>query len=262
MTRSRIQIISLLVALVLMPFPGERNIFAHQTPGAPAGGSPRAVISSTSFDFGDVYRGEVISQVFVIKNVGDADLTLELKSSCGCEVLESDRVIPPGKEGKAVIEVNTATQSGGQMHKIATLRTNDPGLSSVSLMLTANILTGAGGGPVESVQLKPGKYVGPVFVSPQTRWVINALPGQKAVFEFLISAEKGNVHLNKVESESSQVTCRLEALDAGRKYKVVVESIPASKPAQIHDSFRVYTDNPALPWFPLQVLVRVAERRR
>jgi Ca2+/Na+ antiporter len=49
--------------------------------------SPRAVIPFTSFSFGDVYRGEIISQIFVIKNEGDADLQIgEFTAGCGCEV--------------------------------------------------------------------------------------------------------------------------------------------------------------------------------
>jgi hypothetical protein len=36
--------------------------------------APKAVVPFTSFAFGDVYRGEDISQIFVIRNEGDADL--------------------------------------------------------------------------------------------------------------------------------------------------------------------------------------------
>jgi len=38
--------------------------------------SPKAVAPFTSFNFGDVYNGEFISQIFVIRNEGDADLKL------------------------------------------------------------------------------------------------------------------------------------------------------------------------------------------
>jgi len=38
--------------------------------------SPKAVVPFTSFNFGDVYTGEFISQIFVIRNEGDADLKL------------------------------------------------------------------------------------------------------------------------------------------------------------------------------------------
>ena len=38
--------------------------------------TPKAVTPFTSFTFGDVYTGEFISQIFVIRNEGDADLKL------------------------------------------------------------------------------------------------------------------------------------------------------------------------------------------
>ncbi|HYP27588.1 MAG TPA: hypothetical protein VE262_12795 [Blastocatellia bacterium] len=45
----------------------------------PAGGgmAPKVVVSQTSYDFGNVFRGEGISYVFVIKNEGKADLVIE-----------------------------------------------------------------------------------------------------------------------------------------------------------------------------------------
>jgi hypothetical protein len=45
----------------------------------PAGtrSAPKAVTPFTSFNFGDVYAGEVISQIFIIRNEGDADLQIK-----------------------------------------------------------------------------------------------------------------------------------------------------------------------------------------
>jgi len=40
------------------------------------GPAPRAVTPFTSFNFGEVYSGEVISQVFVVRNEGDGELLL------------------------------------------------------------------------------------------------------------------------------------------------------------------------------------------
>jgi len=39
--------------------------------------APRTVTPFTSFDFGDVYTGETISQIFVIRNEGDAELQIK-----------------------------------------------------------------------------------------------------------------------------------------------------------------------------------------
>src|SRR6185503_15357007 len=73
-------------------------VLAQQPAAAPAPSSlPKVVIPFTSYTFDDVYRGEVVSQMFVIKNIGTADLVIkDFTVSCSCEVVEWDRVIPPG----------------------------------------------------------------------------------------------------------------------------------------------------------------------
>lgn len=55
---------------------------AHQpeqpiAPGRRSEAAPRAVTPFNSFDFGEVYTGETISQIFVIRNEGDADLVIK-----------------------------------------------------------------------------------------------------------------------------------------------------------------------------------------
>src|SRR5262245_41855204 len=89
------------------------------------GRAPRMVVPFTSFDFGDVYKGEALSQIFVIKNEGNADLNVELSATCSCEITWVDRIIAPGKEGRAQIEVDTSSQAG-VTKKFAILHTNDP----------------------------------------------------------------------------------------------------------------------------------------
>ncbi|HVF88818.1 MAG TPA: hypothetical protein VNH22_02050 [Blastocatellia bacterium] len=42
---------------------------------APA--APKMVISQTAYDFGNVFRGEGLGYVFLIKNEGEADLVIE-----------------------------------------------------------------------------------------------------------------------------------------------------------------------------------------
>jgi hypothetical protein len=221
-------------------------------------GVPRAVIPFTSFDFGDVYRGEVISQIFVVKNAGNADLVItDLIPTCSCEVTSSDRLIPPGKEGRAVIEVNTSTQSG-PISRAVTLKTNDPNLPGVNLTLVANVLTGSNGGPVENVRLREGKHLGPLFVSPQTRWGFHAAIGKSVRFEFLVSVEKGSVNLEKAVTESRQIACHIETVQPGKQFKVVVESIPVDKASRLDNTISVFTDSPQLPWFPLQLILFVS----
>src|SRR5262249_40885468 len=63
-------VIVVYVVVMLCPFAG-RSVLASVSV---AYDGQRAVIPITSFDFGDVYRGEIISYVFVIRNAGKSDL--------------------------------------------------------------------------------------------------------------------------------------------------------------------------------------------
>jgi hypothetical protein len=232
---------------------------------APVDGSqataPKIVVQSTSFEFGDVYRGEIISHEFVIRNEGRADLVIkEFTAGCGCSVTEADRVIPPGKEGRAVLEVDTRSQAGA-ITKVATLRTNDPAQPALALSIVANVLTGPGGGPVEGVSLRPGKHIGPLFIGPQDRWIARVSPGQKASTVFEISVEKGPLKLLGVEGGSSKFVSRLETVKEGKLYRLVVEAAPEAGAGSHTDRLWVSTDSAALPSFRINLFVEIIASR-
>src|SRR5262245_35112459 len=163
--------------------------------------APKAVIPYTSFDFGDVYTGEVISQIFLIKNVGNADLQItDFKAECACTVVHGEKVIAPGKEGFAEIEVQTISQTAGIV-KIATMHTNDPDLPLVVFKMTANVLKGA--------PLRQGKYIGPIFLSPDSRGAMFAMPGKKTAAEFSITAEQTPVKILRVQLGTKNFVARV-----------------------------------------------------
>jgi hypothetical protein len=211
--------------------------------------APRAIVPFTSFTFGDVYRGENISQIFVIRNEGDADLEIkDFKSGCGCEVARWDKVIPPGKEGTATLEVQTASQSG-EISKSATLHTNDPERPTIVFTLIANVLNGT--------SIRRGKFIGPIFLSPETSAALSSLPGKKATAEFSVTAEEAPVKILRVEGGDRHFAPRVVVVETGRSYKIVVESLPTDVSGFYTDQLRVITDSPALPVFKLDVSLRI-----
>ena len=224
---------------------------AGHLPGATncARSAPRAIVPFTSFSFGDVYTGEVISQIFVIKNDGDAELLItDFKGDCGCTVTRSDRVIPRGKEGTAEIEVQTISQSG-LINKTATLRTNDPERPTIVFTLVANVLKGS--------SLRQGKYIGPIFLSPGPRASMYAATGKKATAEFSVTADGDAVKVLRVEGGTKQFTSRVEVVQPGRSYKILVESLPIETGGLYTEQLRVVTDNPTLPAFSVDLTLRV-----
>jgi hypothetical protein len=211
--------------------------------------APRAVVPFTSFSFGDVYTGDVISQIFVIKNEGNADLLIgDFKAECGCTIGRADRSIPPGKEGTVEVEVQTISQSG-LINKFATLPTNDPDHPKIIFTMIANVLKGT---PV-----RQGKYVGPIFLSPGSNASMYAQPGKKATTEFLVTADSAPVQILRVEGGTKQFASRIEVVQPGRIYKILVESIQIETGGLYTDQLRVVTDTPTLPAFSLDLNLRV-----
>jgi Protein of unknown function (DUF1573) len=211
--------------------------------------APRAIVPFTSFTFGDVYTGEVISQVFVIRNAGNAELLIkDFKGDCGCTVTRSDRIIPAGMEGAAELEVQTISQSG-LINKTAVMHTNDPEHPVIIFTMIANVLQGA--------PQRQGKYIGPIFLSPGSQVAMFSPPGQKAATELLVTSSATPVNVLRVESGTKNFAGRVEVVEAGKIHRILVESLPIETGGMYRDQLRVITDNPTLPAFNVDVSLRV-----
>lgn len=95
--------------------------------------------SETSFNFGDLQAGEIVSHTFYFKNTGKKNLViLNVESSCGCTVPKYDKKpIPPGGEGKIEVEFNSEGRFGKQ-YKVINIFANVPE-KVINLRITANI---------------------------------------------------------------------------------------------------------------------------
>lgn len=225
--------------------------------GAKMPPAPHAFVPFNSFDFGDIYKGEIISHIFVIKNEGTADLVIkDFAGGCGCEITSADRVIPPGREGQARIEINTASQIG-QISKPATLHMNDPERPNIVLTLIANVLTSSDGGPVKGVAIRQGKHIGPIFLGPEVRGVTNIVAGQKSKMEFTVSVEKAPLKVLRVEGTGKYFNARLETVEEGKKYKIIVEPLSTETAGSYEEMLQVVTDSRELPSVPISLYLRV-----
>lgn len=209
---------------------------------------PHLYVPYAEFNFGDIYKGEIISHIFLIKNEGSADLVIkEFVSGCGCEVIRADTLIAPGKTGQAMIEVNTSSQAGDIM-KLATLRTNDPERPNIVLTLLAKVLTSPDGGPVKGVALRAGKHIGPIFLGPDTRNGLNLMVGEKGkAAEFTVTVEQGSLKVLRVEGEGKYFAARVETVEDGKRYKIIAEPISTATPGAYNEQLRIITDSPVLP---------------
>lgn len=110
-------------------------------PPAASGPAPKMVIDETTYNKGDIPKGEPVVHDFTVKNTGKGDLLiLEVKPSCGCTAPDWTKVVPPGGTGKISLKVDTA-KFKGPISKTATVTTNDPEQPSLRLVMNATVTT-------------------------------------------------------------------------------------------------------------------------
>ena len=86
---------------------------------------PKFEFDESSFDFGTIKSGDVVTHEFKFKNVGDADLVIsQAKGSCGCTEPEYSKA--PLKPGESSILKVTFNSDGmaGQLAKTVTVLAN------------------------------------------------------------------------------------------------------------------------------------------
>ncbi|MFQ6069412.1 MAG: DUF1573 domain-containing protein [Candidatus Aminicenantales bacterium] len=101
---------------------------------------PRIEFKETSFNFGQVEQGRILTHVFKFTNAGDETLVIEkVRSSCGCTaVLVSARKIAPGAKGELKATFNTSGFQG-KVSKYVYVESNDPRKRQVTLTISAEI---------------------------------------------------------------------------------------------------------------------------
>lgn len=79
----------------------------------------------TTYDFGTIEEGVVVSQVFTFTNTGDKPLIfMDAKGSCGCTVPQWPREpLQPGETSSLTVEFNSKGKSGKRSQRV-TLTTN------------------------------------------------------------------------------------------------------------------------------------------
>jgi hypothetical protein len=144
---------------------------------------------------------------------------------------------------------------------MATLSTNDPERPNILLSLAANVLTSPDGGPVKGVALRAGKHIGPIFLGPDTSRGFNLPTGEKGKAEFTITAEQGPIKILSVEGGGKNFTSRIETLEQGKSYKLIVEFLPVEVAGQFSEQLRVITDSTVLPSFPISVYAIITKKQ-
>lgn len=100
---------------------------------------PKMVFTDTTFNFGTITEGDIVSHLFIFKNEGQSDLVISNASaSCGCTIPSyPHQVKHPGDTGSINVTFNS-THKSGKVEKLVTIVCNsDPPVKY--LTITANI---------------------------------------------------------------------------------------------------------------------------
>lgn len=86
---------------------------------------PKISFSETTFDFGDIVRGDKVEHIFEFENVGTEPLVLaDVRTTCGCTAPEWPREpLAPGETANLKVVFNSAGKMGVQ-NKVITVMSN------------------------------------------------------------------------------------------------------------------------------------------
>ncbi len=109
----------------------------------PTGPTTAIAFTETTFDFGIVEEGEVVSHTYTFTNSGSETLVLsDAKGSCGCTVPSWPREpIAPGQSAEMTVTFNSKNKKGKRNQKVTvTANTNPP---QTFIYLTGEVAPGA-----------------------------------------------------------------------------------------------------------------------
>lgn len=107
---------------------------------------PDIQVPEKFYDFGTVGPQEVVEREFIIRNVGDAPLTISRAyTTCGCTTAEiSASVVPPGKVTtlKLIFDAGFHDTVGQTVRRGLIIENNDPDLSQAEIWIQASVRSG------------------------------------------------------------------------------------------------------------------------
>jgi len=137
--RRVITVYGLAAALLAAAWPAGADVPSTAPLAAPLTGTPILEVDRTAVDFGEIWQGEPAQGTVTITNTGDAPLTVEVKTYCGCTVpTRPHSPLPPGASDVMTISYDSVKRKGPARQRI-TLMTNDPQRPRVDIAVRGNV---------------------------------------------------------------------------------------------------------------------------
>jgi len=202
------------------------------TQAAAAIAAPQIAVDRPIYDFGSISQGAKVEHTFVIRNKGDAALTIKsVRPSCGCTAATtSASVIAPGKTGEIKASFNSANYYGA-VNKTVTVDSTDAKAPSSILNLKGTV--------IENIQITPKQLnLGQVKIDATKKATVTV-------------SNRGSKPLNltTVKSTLPQIaaTADKKLLKPGESGTLQVSITPRKGDRLLSGYLSIMTDNPAKP---------------
>ncbi|MBN1106156.1 MAG: DUF1573 domain-containing protein [Deltaproteobacteria bacterium] len=201
---------------------------------------PRMILPESVYDAGEVKEGAVVSHTFKVLNRGDRDLKIEdVRVDCGCSTVEFDRSIPPGREGKITLKVDTKGYEG-KIRKGAVIRANDPSRRPSTIHIEVRV--------VVPIRMSGGHVL---FKGPAGQELTKSIE-IRAQMETPLKLEVTHFDLQ------GKVLYRLQEVETGKTFLLHVTSLPAP-PGHYHGTLKLKTSYPEKPEIVIPIRARFSK---
>lgn len=194
---------------------------------------PKIVIGERVLDFGRVSQGEQLELQFMIANEGGEALSLQMRPTCGCTLVDYPETIAAGAEGVVTATLDT-TGLRGPIEKSILVVCNDPDSPSLRLAAKADVQ--------------------PVFtVLPKPMVRLSVVQGETASATVKLQAvdpRKSGFTVTSVEPEASHVTASARRVPAGANgtgpahYEIDLEVTEKAPLGFLNVPVVIHTDHP------------------
>jgi uncharacterized protein DUF1573 len=206
---------------------------------AACGRDAPAAVRGGDVDFGIVVQGKKLEHTFLVRNDKTAPVTIARVDGCPfCAIAPFDSVIPPGKDARIAIAIDTKDMRGplGQRVQVA-LR--EPGVAQPRVVYFR----------------VRGGVVFPYELTPDNRVYFFGVEGEPQRDTVLLTNHREKpLKILGISSDNPRITAQQVTYERGRRYRFDV-ALPPGLPSGSHRAkVRVRTDSPDLETFVIHVL--------
>lgn len=200
---------------------------------------PAAVVDKTSIVFTTVQRGETISEIFAVRNVGGIPLIIEkVEFSRPGMKIKVKQTIAAGESTEAIISWDTHRISGDVEGEVL-LYLNDPLQPQILLTLS-------------------GRIQAPISVVPRPAFYISQFAGEQTEKSVLIQNNQDKiVKITRIEPLGDHFTANVQEEKPGKTFRLTVKVAKETKPGRYREALLAHTDDEHNPNIHIEVNILV-----